>query len=62
MIDEIAMRKGVPRETVVFRFAMQVGMIPLTGTSDPHHMRDDLRALEISLSELEVRAIETIAR
>ncbi len=62
VVDEIAMRIGVPRETVVFRFAIQIGMIPLTGTSSPEHMRDDLRALEIELTEADVHAIETIAR
>jgi len=62
IVDEIALRLGVPRETVVFRFAMQVGMIPLTGTSNPQHMRDDLRAGEITLMDDDVHAIETIAR
>lgn len=62
IVDEIAMRIGVPRETIVFRFAMQVGMIPLTGTSNAQHMRGDLRANEITLTEADVHAIETIAR
>ena len=62
IVDEIAMRVGVPRDTVVFRFAMQVGMIPLTGTSNAQHMRDDLRASEITLTDADVHAIETIAR
>jgi diketogulonate reductase-like aldo/keto reductase len=62
LVDEIAMRLGVPRETVVFRFAMQVGMIPLTGTSNSQHMQDDLRAHEITLTDADVHAIETIAR
>lgn len=61
LVDEIAMRIGVPRETVVFAFAMRVGMIPLTGTSNSQHMRDDLRASEITLSEADVHAIEMIA-
>jgi diketogulonate reductase-like aldo/keto reductase len=62
LVDEIAMRLGVPRETVVFRFAMQVGMIPLTGTSNSQHMQADLRAHEITLTDADVHAIETIAR
>jgi diketogulonate reductase-like aldo/keto reductase len=61
IVDEIAMRYGVPRETIVFRAAIQMGMIPLTGTSNAKHMRDDLRALEITLTDAEVHAIETIA-
>ena len=62
LVDEIAMRIGVPRETVVFRFAMQLGMIPLTGTSNPQHMTNDLRAHEITLTDADVHAIETIGR
>jgi diketogulonate reductase-like aldo/keto reductase len=61
VIGRIAERLGVTRPTVVFRFAMQVGMIPLTGTTDPAHMRDDLAAFDIELTDDEVTAIETIA-
>jgi len=62
LVDEIALRIGAPREAVIFRFAMQVGMIPLTGTSSAEHMRDDLHAFEITLTDADVHAIETIAR
>jgi diketogulonate reductase-like aldo/keto reductase len=61
VVDEIAMRYDVPRETIIFRAAIQMGMIPLTGTSNAQHMRDDLRALEITLTEAEAHAIESIA-
>lgn len=46
---------------VVFRFAMQVGMIPLTGTSKAEHMRQDLDVDDFELTEDELRRIETIA-
>jgi diketogulonate reductase-like aldo/keto reductase len=46
---------------VVFRFALQVGMIPLTGTSSPVHMKEDLASLEFELDPDEVRAIEECA-
>jgi diketogulonate reductase-like aldo/keto reductase len=62
IVDEVALRIGVPRETVVFRACIQMGMIPLTGTSDAKHMRDDLRATEITLTDADVHAIEFIAR
>lgn len=48
-------------EQVVIRFAIQAGMLPLTGTSSEQHMRDDLAAVDLSLTESEVHAIETIA-
>ena len=44
---------------VVFRFAHPVGMVPLTGTSDKVHTREDLACLEIDLSEPDLRTIET---
>ena len=43
---------------VVFRFALQVGMLPLTGTSSPVHMQEDLATLDFALEPDEVRAIE----
>jgi diketogulonate reductase-like aldo/keto reductase len=45
---------------VVFRFAIEVGMIPLTGTSSAAHMREDLAALDLELDATDVRAIERI--
>jgi len=60
VIDQIMGRSGMTREQVVFRFAIQIGMIPLTGTSSLQHMQDDLVVLERSLSDADVRAIETI--
>jgi diketogulonate reductase-like aldo/keto reductase len=61
-VDGVMQRSGLSREQVVFRFAIQVGMIPLTGTSNEAHMREDLVVLERSLSDADVRVIEAIAR
>lgn len=46
---------------IIFRFAMQVGMLPLTGTTDAQHMREDLRCEEFTLDASEVRQLELIA-
>ncbi len=62
MIDEIMMRTGHTREQLVFRFAIQVGMIPLTGTSNEEHMRADLAAQAIVLTDADLHVIETIGR
>jgi diketogulonate reductase-like aldo/keto reductase len=43
---------------VAFRFALQAGMIPLTGTSSETHMREDLACFDFELMEAEVAAIE----
>ena len=46
---------------MVFRFALAVGMLPLTGTSSPEHMKQDLAARALALSADEARAIESLA-
>jgi diketogulonate reductase-like aldo/keto reductase len=53
-VMSIARRLGVHPEQVVFRFAMQAGMVPLTGTTSLQHMKEDLRVNEIELTEAEV--------
>ena len=45
---------------IIFRFAMQIGMLPLTGTTNLQHMRDDLRCEQFTLTADELRHIETI--
>lgn len=44
---------------VVFRFAAQLGMLPLTGTTDPVHMREDLQ-LDFDLDAADVEALERL--
>jgi diketogulonate reductase-like aldo/keto reductase len=46
---------------VVFRFAQQIGMLPLTGTTNPQHMKEDLACDQFTLIPQEVRAIEIAA-
>ena len=59
-IRAIAQRLGTGLAQVVFRFAMQVGMLPLTGTTNPQHMKDDLQAEQPTLTADDMRLIETI--
>ena len=42
LTHRIAERYGCTNPQVIFRFATQLGMIPLTGSSDPEHMAQDL--------------------
>jgi diketogulonate reductase-like aldo/keto reductase len=58
---ELVLRVGRTPAQVVFRFALQVGMLPLTGTTDATHMREDLAASELGLSADDVETIERIA-
>lgn len=54
-VKKMAERLGVEPAQVVFIFAHQSGMIPLTGTQNPIHMAQDLNAMKYRLdsSELE---------
>jgi diketogulonate reductase-like aldo/keto reductase len=45
---------------VIFRFAQQIGILPLTGTTSERHMKEDLQIGRIELSEEEVKTIEGI--
>jgi diketogulonate reductase-like aldo/keto reductase len=52
-----ARHRGTP-EQIILRFAQQLGMLPLTGTTDPAHMRQDLAIRDLTLAPDEVAAIE----
>ena len=56
----MAARYAVGMAQIVFRFAMQIGMLPLTGTTNPQHMKDDLLADRFTLTRDELQRIETI--
>ena len=46
---QIANRYGRTVSQIVFRFALDVGMIPLTGTTNAAHMREDLEVFDFRL-------------
>jgi diketogulonate reductase-like aldo/keto reductase len=60
LVHEIASHRKISWAQLVFRFAQTVGILPLTGTSNPEHMRQDLASRDVGLSGDEVRAIESI--
>ncbi len=60
-IQAIAKRLGTGPAQIIFRFAMQIGMLPLTGTTSQQHMKEDLQAEQLALSSEEIQRIETIA-
>ena len=57
----IAQRHGRSVAQVVFRFALDAGMVPLTGTTDAAHMRDDLIVFDFRLAPEDVERIERMA-
>jgi diketogulonate reductase-like aldo/keto reductase len=60
-LARIAERHGRAVSQIVFRFALEVGMVPLTGTTDAAHMRADLEVFDFRLEPAEVEWIEDLA-
>lgn len=60
-VDAIAKRYQTGPAQVIFRFAQQVGMLPLTGTTNAQRMKDNLDINRVELSPEEITRIETIA-
>ncbi len=60
-LARIAERHGRTPSQVIFRFALDAGMIALTGTTDAKHMREDLGTFDFQLEADEVKRIELIA-
>lgn len=56
----IAKRLGAAPAQVVFRFAVSLGILPLTGTTDAGHMKDDLEALTLELSPADLDALRAL--
>lgn len=59
-VIRLAATLGATVAQVVFAFARAVDMLPLTGTSDPDHMQEDLASLNLTLPPDAVRALEGI--
>ena len=57
----IAKRNRRTVSQIVFRFALDVGMLPLTGTTDADHMLLDLDVFDFHLQPAELQTIESLA-
>lgn len=60
-IASIAKRYGRGIPQIIFRFALDLAMLPLTGTTNAGHMRDDLNTADFCLSAEEITQIENLA-
>lgn len=60
-LAQIAARQRRTLSQVIFRFALDVGMVVLTGTTDHDHMREDLGVFDFHLEPEEIRLIENIS-
>ena len=59
LVTSLASRANVTPAQIVFAFAHAVGMLPLTGTSNAEHMKQDLASLDLTLPSDAVRAMES---
>jgi diketogulonate reductase-like aldo/keto reductase len=46
---------------IIFNFARNIGILPLTGTSDAEHMKQDLNSRDLLLTAEALGAIESIS-
>ena len=56
----LAQKYRCSRAEVIFSFALALEMLPLTGTSNPQHMSDDLQSRKDLLSTDEIESIDTM--
>ncbi len=56
-VIEMAKQHNATLAQIVFSFSRQIGMIPLTGTTDPEHMDEDLKSVHITLNSSELEFI-----
>jgi diketogulonate reductase-like aldo/keto reductase len=61
LVTTLATRAGATPAQIVFSFAHSVGMLPLTGTSDATHMRQDLASLDLTLPQDVIQAMESLS-
>lgn len=57
---DLAASLNITPAQVVFSFARTVGILPLTGTSNAEHMKQDLASLDTTLPPNVVRALESM--
>jgi len=60
LIASLTSASATPAQ-IVFSFARSIGILPLTGTSDARHMKQDLESRDITLPPDAIRAIESLA-
>ena len=60
-IGSLAKRLRTGPAQIVFRFAIQIGILPLTGTTSAQHMKEDLQIDRFELTPEEINQIEMIA-
>lgn len=60
MLAALASRLNATPPQLVFAFARTIGILPLTGTSDAEHMKQDLASIDLVIPAEAVRALEDV--
>jgi diketogulonate reductase-like aldo/keto reductase len=60
-VVRISQRYDCSVTQLIFRFAIEIGILPLTGTTNLEHMRSDLESTTMKLDAADVSLIEMIA-
>ena len=58
----VEIAKGLQRTPiqVIFRFSTRIGILPLTGTTQIKHMKEDLQIFDFEINQDELETIETL--
>ena len=60
ILTEISQQLNKTPAQIIFRFAIYIGIIPLTGTTNLLHMEEDI-SLDFTLEDSEIDFIEKVA-
>jgi diketogulonate reductase-like aldo/keto reductase len=60
LLRSLAASLGATPPQIIFAFARAIGILPLTGTSNAEHMKQDLASLDLNLPPEAVKAIEAL--
>jgi diketogulonate reductase-like aldo/keto reductase len=61
LIANVAASANATPAQIIFSFARSLGMLPITGTSDAEHMKEDLESRTLTLPLEAVEVIESLA-
>jgi diketogulonate reductase-like aldo/keto reductase len=57
VVARIARSHGCTPAQVIFRLALALDILPLTGTTDPRHLASDLASFDLDLGEADLAAL-----
>jgi diketogulonate reductase-like aldo/keto reductase len=60
LVAALATHMNATPAQIVFAFARTIGMLPLTGTSNAEHMKQDLASLHLALPQDAIQMIESL--